>query len=94
MPQKAPKSYLNARRPTLLEALKLEPGTIAEATKSLEQKGYFEPPAGPWTVGSHSRGHGAVDFAVLDRFGDMVVKVNDISVAELIVEAVNAYRKK
>ncbi len=92
--EKPPKSYLNSRRPPLAEALKLEGGTIIEATNSLSRKGYFEPPPGPWQVGGLERGLGRNSFAVLDKFEDVVVETRDQELAELIVKAVNAYRQK
>lgn len=90
--KKPPKSYRNAKRPPLIEALKMEGGTIEEATKSLEKKGYFEPPPRPWKLGADDRGMGRDNFAILDRFGDMVVEVKDRSIAELIIFAVNSYK--
>lgn len=89
---KAPESYLEARRPPLQEALKLEGGTWAEAVESLQRKGYFAPRHRPWKIGYRDRGHGRVDYAVLDHFGDLVVEVPDgQETAELIIAAVNSY---
>jgi hypothetical protein len=89
----APKSYLNRRRPPVLEAIALEQGTIREATEVLERKGYFTPPPRPWTLGGADMGLGRMNYAVLDRFGDLVVKTGDRSTAELIITAVNAMAK-
>jgi hypothetical protein len=72
----------------------LEGGTIDEALASLERKGYFEPPPGPWKLGVQDRGMGRANFAVLDRFGDLVVEVKDRFTAELIISAVNIQRQK
>ncbi len=69
-----PDSYLNARRPPLQEALSLEGGTFIEAVESLKRKGYFTPPPRPWSLGVDDRGHGHMSYAVLDRFGDVVVE--------------------
>ncbi|KKR10126.1 MAG: hypothetical protein UT37_C0005G0020 [Parcubacteria group bacterium GW2011_GWA2_39_18] len=88
---RASKSYLNRRRPPIVEAMKLE-GNVSmdEALKSLEQKGYFTPRPRPWRVGFRDRGLGRGDFAVLDRFGDLVAEISSKEDAELIVSAVNA----
>ncbi len=90
---KPPESYLDARRPPLLEALKLEGGTITEATESLTKKGYYEPPPRPWSLGVSHRGLGRNDYAVLDKFADLVVETKDRVIAELIIDAVNAFNK-
>ena len=87
---KAPKSYLNEKRPPLMEALQLEGGTVLEATKSLERKGYFTPPSRPWSLGYKDRGNGHLDYAVLDRFGDLVVKTESRPTAEFIISCVNS----
>ena len=87
-----PKCYRNAKRPPLAYAAAFEGGTIKEAIKALEKKGYFEPPPRPWQLGVWSRGMGRESFAILDRFGDVVVKEIDQSTAELIISAVNAYK--
>jgi len=91
---RAPKSYLNQRRPPILEAIQLE-GDMAmdEAVKSLERKGYYTPRPRPWKLGYRERGLGRRDFAVLDRFGDLVVEVANKPDAELIIAAVNAKTK-
>ncbi len=87
---RAPKSYLNRRRPPIVEAIKLEGDmTMDEAIASLERKGYFTPNPGPWKLGYRDRGLGRGDFAVLDRFGDLVVEVDSKTDAELIISAVN-----
>ena len=89
----APESYLDERRPPLLDAIRAEGDvTIEEATTSLERKGYFTARPRPWTLGFHDRGLGHGDFAVLDRFGDLVAETPGRADAELIIEAVNAYR--
>jgi hypothetical protein len=88
--KKPPKSYLNCKRPPIEEALKLEGGTMGEAMASLERKGYFTPPPRPWTLGFKGRGLGRGDFAVLDRFNELIVETKDHATAELIVSAVNA----
>lgn len=88
---KPPASYRNIKRPPLMEAIRLEGGTIEEGAEALERKGYFEPPPRPWKLGSSDRGIGRKNFAVLDRFGDVVVLVNDRRTAELIISAVNAH---
>ena len=86
----APGSYVDQRRPPLLEALKAEGDmTLGEATVSLERKGYFTPRPRPWQLGFRDRGHGRGDFAVLDRFGDLVAEIRERADAELIIEAVN-----
>ena len=88
---RAPKSYLNRRRPPIPEAIRLEGDmTISEAVDSLEKKGYYTPAPRPWKLGYRDRGLGHGDFAVLDRFGDLVVETTNKAVAELIVSAVNA----
>jgi hypothetical protein len=71
------------------EAIKLEGGTLEEAIASLERKGYFEPPPRPWSLGGQERGLGRMNYAVLDKFGDLVVEAPSRPVAELIMAAVN-----
>ncbi len=88
----APESYLDARRPPLHEALRLEGGSFNEALKVLDSKGYFTPPPRPWSLGSNDRGHGHKSFGVLDKFGDLVVTTGDSATAQLIIDAVNSYR--
>lgn len=63
--------------------------SMDEALKSLKQKGYFSPRPRPWQLGFRDRGLGRGDFAVLDRFGDLVAEVSKED-AELIISAVNA----
>ena len=90
---KAPESYLDQRRPPLLEALEAEGDvTLEEAMALLKRKGYFTPRPRPWKLGFHDRGHGRGDFAVLDRFGDLVAKTSDCEDAKFIVEAANAHK--
>ncbi len=91
MMEKAPDSYLDNRRPPLREALVLEGGTVSEATEALQRKGYFTPPPRPWVPGSFDRGFGRKSFAVLDKFGDVVVEAPNLEIVTLIVEAVNRY---
>lgn len=86
----APKSYLDCKRPPLLEALELEGGTIEEAIASLIQKGYYTAPPRPWTLGTKDRGLGRCSFAVLDKFGDVVVEASK-ETAEFIVKAANKF---
>ena len=89
----APESYLNQRRPPLLEALQVEGNmTLEEATASLERKGYFTARPRPWKLGFRDRGLGHGDFAVLDRFDDLVTETPNREDAELIMVAVNAYK--
>ena len=88
----APESYVDQRRPPLLDAIRAEGNvTIAEAIASLERKGYFTARPRPWTLGFHDRGLGHGDFAVLDRFGDLVAETPQRADAELIITAGNAY---
>lgn len=94
MAKKAPNSYLNRRRPPLMEALKLEGGTMMEAIDSLTRKGYYTVPPRPWKVGFKDRGMGRGDYAVLDRFGDVVVEAPNRQTAEFIVEAANSRKNK
>jgi hypothetical protein len=104
---KAPKSYLNRRRPPLQEALLAEQQAILarkgrtdsgvaalneEIRASLERKGYYTPRPRPWQLGFRHRGLGHGDWAVLDRFGDLVAETPNREDAELIVAAVNAYK--
>ena len=89
--KKPPASYLNRRRPDILEAIKAEGDILlVEALEILKRKGYFTPPPRPWKVAFRDRGHGHGDFAVIDRFGDVVAEVARCEIAELIVNAVNA----
>jgi len=88
---KAPKSYLNRRRPPIAKAIDLEGNMpMSEALESLKKKGYFTPRPRPWKLGYRDRGLGRGDFAVLDRFGDLVAEVANKEDAELIISAVNA----
>jgi hypothetical protein len=64
---------------------------VGDAVESLEKKGYFTPRPRPWKLGFRDRGLGREDFAVLDRFGDLVVEVENKVDAELIILAVNAH---
>lgn len=86
----APVSYLNERRPPIEEALAAEGLPPNEAMASLRRKGYFTPRPGPWQLGYHDRGHGRGDYAVLDRYGDVVTEKLSREDAELIIAAVNA----
>ena len=93
--RKAPKSYLNVRRPPLQEAMTLEGDvTIGEAAESLKKKGYFTARPGPWKLMFLDRGHGHGDCFIADRFGDPVTGVLDRADAEFIISAVNAKFKK
>jgi hypothetical protein len=87
--KKAPKSYLDHPRPPLHEALALEGGLLTDAHQSLVKKGYFTPPPRPWSLGFHDRGHGTGDFAVLDKFGGLVVEAQSRETAELIINSVS-----
>ncbi len=94
-----PELYLNERRPPLLEAIRAESEvnesmTFEEAVASLESKGYFTPRPGPWKLGFQDRGMGHGDYGVLDRFGDVVAESLGREDAELIVAAVNAYKRE
>ena len=89
----APESYVDRQRPPLMDAIRAEGDvTIAEATTSLERKGYFTARPRPWTLGFCDRGLDHGDFAVLDRFGDLVAETPQRADAELIIAAVNAYK--
>lgn len=96
--KRAPRSYLNQRRPPLDEALQAEgratkgKTTLEEALASLTLKGYFTPRPRPWQLGRSNRGHGRGDFAVLDSFGDLVTGPLEKEDAELIIAAVNAHK--
>lgn len=91
--KKAPKSYRNRRRPPQDEALAAEGDvTIQDAVNQLVAKGYFEAPARPWKLGRADRGMGRGDYAVLDRFGDVVFEVKYRAHGEFVVAAVNAYK--
>lgn len=88
---KAPDSYLDCRRPPILEALSLEGcATTEEAMESLEKKGYFTPRPRPWKLGFRDHGLGRIDWSVLDRFGDLVSEIPNKADAELIIASVNA----
>ena len=88
---KAQKSYLDCKRPPTLEAIRLEGDmTIGEAVESLQRKGYYTVRPRPWKLGFRDRGMGRGDFAVLDRFGDLVAEVVSQADAEFIISAVNA----
>ncbi len=77
----------------MIDAIRAEGNmTMREALVSLGSKGYFTPRPRPWKLGSHDRGHGRNDFAVLDRFGDLVAGIPDRADAELIIAAVNVYK--
>jgi hypothetical protein len=89
----APESYLDHKRPPLHEAIKLESGTLDEILETLEKKGYFTAPPRPWSLGFKERGLGRGDFAVLDKFGDLVAETQDRETSEFIIEAVNNYTK-
>lgn len=90
-----PASYIDAKRPPLAEAMELEAihnagMTIAQAVGSLTKKGYFTAPPRPWQVVRKERGHDHGDYAVLDRFGSLVVTTVLQETAEFIVGACNA----
>ena len=92
--KKAPKSYIDQKRPPLREAILAEGNmTIEEALTALARKGYFTARPRPWKLGFHDRGLDRSDFAVLDRFGDLIAVTPQIADAALIVAAVNAYKK-
>ena len=87
------RSYKNRKRPPIKDAMLAEGKvTIEEALTSLERKGYFTARPRPWTLGFRDRGLGYGDFAVLDRFGDLVAETPQRADAELIIAAVNAYK--
>ena len=87
---KPPESYLDCKRPPILEAIRLEGDmTMGEAMASLEKKGYYTARPRPWGLGFRDRGMGRGDFAVLDCFGDLVAEVQSQADAELIISAVN-----
>lgn len=88
--EKAPDSYLDHKRPPLLEALRLEGGTTEEATVSLTRKGYFTAPPRPWGLGFRDRGLGRGDFLILDKFDDLIVEVPSREIAEFIIGAANS----
>jgi hypothetical protein len=91
--EKAPESYLDCKRPPILEALRLEGDvTIEEAIRSLQRKGYYAPSPRPWQLGFRDRGMGRVNLVVLDRFGDLVAEVENQTDAGLIISAVNAVK--
>ncbi len=87
----APESYLNERRPPLEEALAAEGLPFIEAMESLKRKGYFTPKPRPWQLGYQDRGHGRGDYAVLDRYGDVVTEKLSREDAEFIIAAANAH---
>ena len=88
-----PESYVDQQRPSLMDAIRAEGDvTIAEATASLERKGYFTARLRPWKLGFRFRGLGRGDFAALDRFGDLVTETSQRADAELIIVAVNEYK--
>ncbi len=92
--KRAPKSYLNRRRPNLLNAVNLGgKATVEEALESLEKKGYFTSPPRPWKLGYRDRGLGREDYGILDRFGDVVIEGVSKETAELIIKAVNQHEK-
>jgi hypothetical protein len=92
---RAPKSYVDRRRPPLADALRAEGDvTLEEAIASLERKGYFTPRPGPWKLGFCDRGMGRRDYVVLDRFGDPVTPPLERVDADLIITAVNAFRPR
>lgn len=88
-------SYSDAKRPPLDEAIKMEfddgVKTLNEVYDVLTKKGYFTPQPRPWSVGYHDRGLGRGDYAVIDKFGDLVVKVPNKETAEFIVLACNSF---
>ena len=63
---------------------------MSEAIELLKRKGYYSPRPRPWQLGFKDRGLGRQDWAVLDRFGDLVAEVANKEDAELIISAVNA----
>ncbi len=92
--KKPPKSYLDERRPPLLEAVQAEGDVpFPEAMRLLEEKGYFTPRPRPWQLGFRDRGHGHGDCAILDRFGDLVAEIPECVDARLIIEAVNTHKE-
>ena len=91
--RRAPESYLNHRRPPLLEAIVAEGDmSIGEAVESLKKKGYYTPHPRPWQLGYKDRGLGRGDYAVLDRFGDLVAEFESKADAELVISVVNAQK--
>ena len=90
---KAPESYLDQRRPPILEAIQAEGDmTVGAATALLERKGYFTARPRPWQLGFDDRGLGRGSVAVLDCYGDLVAETPKLTDAELIIAAVNAYK--
>lgn len=91
---KAPDSYLNAKRPPLLDAFGLEKGSFDQKLASLTSKGYYTARPRPWGLARSNRGHGRGDFAILDAFDDIVVEGVDQASAELIIAMVNTHSPK
>lgn len=90
--KKAPDSYFDSPRPHLTDAIELEEGTLQERIDSLISKGYYSPQSRPWSLGISNRGLGRGDYAVLDKFGNVVGEFGDKrETAEAIIEAVNAF---
>lgn len=90
--KKAPDSYHDSPRPDLPEALSLEGGTLEERIASLVEKGYFYPQPRPWSLGRSDRGLGRGDYAILDKFGKVVVEFgSNHETASAIIEAINAF---
>ncbi len=91
---KAPKSYVDKRRPPLFKALRAEGcASMEEALASLVRKGYFTAKPRPWKIGFRDRGLGHGDYGILDRFGGLIADLGSSQAdAELIVAAVNAYK--
>ncbi len=65
--------------------------TMAAAIESLKKKGYFTPRPRPWKLGLRDRGLGRGNFAILDKFDDLVAEVESRVDAELIISAANLY---
>jgi len=86
-----PESYVNHHRPLILEAISREGDmTMDEAIQSLVKKGYFTPRPRPWKIGFRNRGLGHGDYAIFDRFGDVVAENISREDAELVISVINS----
>jgi len=82
----APESYLDERRPSLEDAIRLEGVPIEQAIVILSRKGYFTPPPRPWKVERVEVEKGT-NWVVVDRYGDPVVTASNRMTAVFIASA-------
>ncbi len=88
----APESHFDALQPIPAGALAIGDSLPVDQAVESVRGDSLAPKPRPWQLGYHDRGLGRGDYAVLDRFGEVVIEKLSRKDAELIIAAVNAYK--